>query len=177
MLCTQCQNVAVPETVLSGSDFAELVGWSCLVLPGWLYCYWRHWNRSKACPDCGSHALMRQSRASAARMSGLPPLPTVTRIRNETGPVRWPPPFRSPRTRLRDGTLGVLPALLALLSWLCGAMGWGSSNTVATVAGFALMASIAWVIHYGLRLARLEAKLSRCHAWDEQGRPLRIEPL
>jgi hypothetical protein len=177
MLCTQCNEVAVPDTVIPGSDFAELVGWSCLAVPGWLYCLWRHWNRSKACPNCGSQALMRQSRASAARMGQLSPMQTPLGIRNETGPVRWPAPFRFPRARLRNGTLGALPGSLALLSWLCGAMGWLSLSAIATVASVALLLSLAWVIHNGIRLARLESALARCHAWDEQGRSLRIEPL
>jgi hypothetical protein len=177
MLCTQCHEVAVPDTVISGSDFAELVGWSCLAVPGWIYCLWRHWNRSKACPSCGSQALMRQSRASLARMGQVLPPAAPTRIRNETGPVRWPAPFRYPLIRLRKGTLGALPGTLALLSWLCGAMGWLSFNAIAGVAGIALLLSLTWVIHNGIRLARLESVLSRCHAWDEQGRSLRIEPL
>ena len=175
MLCTECQAVTVPETVLSGSDFAELVAWSCLVVPGYLYCLWRHWNRAKACPSCGSHALMRQSKASRARL-GTPNVDALSvRVRNETGPVRWPAPLRAPRERLRNGLVGTVPPMLALLSWLCAAVGWLSLGALVVLAAVAFTCSLVWVIHHGLQLARLQVTLSRYGAWDEGGRALPIE--
>lgn len=177
MLCTQCQHIAVPETVLSGSDFAELVGWSCLALPGYLYCFWRHWNRAKACPRCGSHALMRQSRASRARIGSpvLPP-PSIP-IRNESGPVRWPAPLQAPRARLRNGFVGTIPSMLAIASCLFGAFGWLSPTVIATLIVLAFLSSAAWVVHQGLQLARLQTSSARCRAWDDRGKSLPIEPV
>ena len=176
MLCTHCHEVTVPETVLSGSDFAELVAWSCFALPGYLYCAWRHWNRVKARPECGSHALMRESRASRARNAAVED--AWDRVRNEDGPARWPRGLRSPRQRLRIGLLGALPAGLALLAWLCDALGWVSEPPwLVSVLGLGLSLSGLWVVANGLRVARLELAREPVAAWDHEGRALRIERL
>ena len=56
MLCTECRHMGEPDTVLEGSDRVELAGWCLLAVPGLLYCGWRHLNRFKVCPRCGSNA-------------------------------------------------------------------------------------------------------------------------
>ena len=73
MMCVDCGHVGVPDTLLPGSDFLELVLWSCLALPGLLYCGARHWLRMKACAQCGGASLLRESRAAALRPSASRP--------------------------------------------------------------------------------------------------------
>ena len=90
--------------------------------------------------------------------------------------MRWPGPFRAPRTRLRSGTLGSVPPTVALVAWLFGMAGWAPIGTVVTAIGLALLASLAWLILQGIQLTRSQV-VARCRAWDERGRALRIEPL
>ena len=162
MLCTQCYQISVPETVLSGSDFKELVAWCCLALPGFVYCSWRHWNRAKACPSCGSHVLMRESRASLARRDPQgQSLRIPTRIRSESDPVSWPDPFQTPRGRLRQGLSGALPATLALLALLCAAFDWLPPVEVASLGGLALAFATVWVVKHAVPIARLQQRNDR----------------
>ena len=67
MQCTSCLETADPETILDGSDLTEIVSWLCFVIPGWLYCYWRHSVRRKVCRFCGSGSLIREARAAQVR--------------------------------------------------------------------------------------------------------------
>jgi len=71
MLCTDCGRTAPAHTWIGGSDVLELVGWLCLVVPGLVYCWWRHACRRKVCAACGSSALVREARA--ARLPGATP--------------------------------------------------------------------------------------------------------
>jgi hypothetical protein len=72
MLCTACGRIDTPDTRVAGSDVLELVLWALLVVPGLVYCGWRHAQRSRICPHCGSAALMRESRASRQRSRAAP---------------------------------------------------------------------------------------------------------
>jgi hypothetical protein len=73
MLCTACGRTDAPDMRVAGSDLVELVLWVLLLVPGLLYCGWRHLQRSRVCPHCGSAALMRESRASRHRSLQAPP--------------------------------------------------------------------------------------------------------
>lgn len=179
MLCTDCGALAHPDTLLEGSDAVEMLGWLCFGIPGWLYCWWRHWLRIKVCPECGSQALVREARASAAtRVSWeSPDEPSTLRVANLAGPVRWPGALRSPRQRLRRGSL-------AVLFWLGVACTWGLavSGLLPAVAGMALTPTLAlvggsWLARETCRIARMHDSLQACRAWDARGRPLRIEVI
>jgi hypothetical protein len=168
----------VPETVLPGSDFVELVSWCCFGLPGLVYCALRHLNRYKACVRCGSVALMREARASAARrLPDAPPL-SGPRVRNVAGPVSWPPSLATPRVRLRKGAGGAI-----LLSFALAAFGLGLVDLVSPRLAFGVMlgatgATLLWLSRRILELACRPARsLERCQAWDDEGRTLRIEPV
>ena len=156
MLCTDCSRMAVPDTLLAGSDRLERVGWCLLGIPGWLYCAWRHWLRVKLCPDCGSDRLMREARA----LQGLP-VAGSSRTRSACGGALWPPPFDQARVRLRLGGLALLVGIAVL--------------PLAGLAGPAFtLVFAAWAWHV---LARaLRDRTPNCAAWDASGRRLRIDP-
>ena len=111
MLCTDCGTTARPDTRLEGSDLAEMLGWLCLALPGWLYCAGRHALRIKVCPRCGGRELVREARARAER-EALPAPGSLfgPRIENLHGPVRWPAP-------LLAALGGALTGAVALGAW------------------------------------------------------------
>lgn len=67
MLCTACGVMDSPNMLVTGSDRLEVLLWGFLLVPGLLYCWWRHLHRRRVCPHCGSAALMRESRASHQR--------------------------------------------------------------------------------------------------------------
>ncbi len=73
MLCTACGRTDSPDTLVAGSDLLELVLWGLLLVPGLLYCGWRHLHRRRVCSHCGGAALLRESRASRHRtLEGYP---------------------------------------------------------------------------------------------------------
>lgn len=174
MMCTLCFETAEPETVLEGSDIAEIFSWLCFALPGWLYCLWRHTLRSKVCPTCGGESLIREARAAQLRMavSSIPP-----RIRSASGAVRWPQSLANPRDRLLHG--GVAAALLGSLA--LGALFSGPSTlmigrgTLMIGPGTALLLVLcaAWTVFEIGRVIRMRAP--SCSAWDESGREFQIE--
>jgi hypothetical protein len=167
--------VAVPDTVLEGSDLVELLAWACLGIPGLLYCWWRHSTRIKVCSHCGSPELMRETRAMALRH---PPdaLPTSgPHIRNLSGRERWPRPLRPPRTRLWTGGVGALFVSVALAAWLLAALDFAERDTARTIVQASLLLGFAWLVHQIVRVSRVGAILRGCRAWDERGRLLRIE--
>jgi hypothetical protein len=176
MVCMDCFHVAVPDTVLEGSDLAELLAWACLGIPGLLYCWWRHLARIKVCPNCGGLELIREARAAAldhapaSRLSGGP------RISSLSGPVRWPRSLRTPRARMWSGG-GALLLLLGLTAWLLALFNLAASETVLAMGYAALFLGLAWLGHQVVRISRMRSPLLRCRAWDEDGRPLRIEPI
>jgi hypothetical protein len=67
MLCTRCGATDRPDTRIGGSDLLEIVGWALLLVPGALYCWWRHASRQKVCSHCGSAAVVREARAASER--------------------------------------------------------------------------------------------------------------
>lgn len=170
MLCTCCFETRRPDTVLEGSDLAEMLSWLCFALPGWLYCAWRHAIRTRVCAVCGSASLVRETRA-ASRRAGAPAEPT--RVRNAAGPIRWPHALEHPRDRLWHGGVAVVLVLgLALGSA-------ASAHQPPTIAwplvGGPAAAWGAWLLYQVARVLRSRA--AACWAWDERGHPLRIEAL
>jgi len=168
MLCIHCSYVGEPETLLGGSDVLELIGWCCLALPGLLYCAWRHSQRLKACHLCGSTALMRQTRAAAARNG--PQAAAESRVRSlGFFPVTWPRRLATPRARMRRGALPGLLSAGALAVAASGGVEWGSASaSPVTVA----LVHFGWCTFHAAGFVRPRPS---CAAWDETGRDLRIE--
>lgn len=176
MLCTDCGRTARPDTWLEGSDRLELAGWLLGVLPGLLYCWWRHETRRKACMCCGGFALVRESR-SARRRRPDPAFESPGRVRNASGFRRWPRPLRTPRERLRHGG-----AALSCLALSLAAFGLGLAPGAAGPAPWRLLplaaaASLAWTLSLAIRLWRSERTAVACEAWDAQGRRIPIQAL
>ena len=175
MMCTDCFRTAEADTVLEGSDLVEMLAWCCFAFPGLLYCWWRHALRIKVCAFCGSRELIREARAAAERAPRQAPPAGGPRVCNLSGPVRWPRALAAPRTRLRHGGVaaslvgsGLLCAALALLN--LAAAGAAIFAAHLTTAAFGM-----WLVYQTLRVAQMRATLPGCKAWDESGRPLRIE--
>lgn len=176
MLCTECLHVAEPDTVLHGSDRAELIGWCCFAVPGLVYCWWRHLCRYKVCPQCGSDALMRECRAAAARRLPQAPPAGGPCVRSLSGVgFAWPRSLGSTRVRLRHGVIGALLTVSGSLAWLLGALDVAppSQAQAAAIAGWLLFAT--WLVRQLQQIARLRSGAMACRAWDEHGRPLPIE--
>jgi hypothetical protein len=174
MLCTDCFHVAVPDTVLEGSDWAEAIAWCCFGVPGLLYCGWRHASRRKACPHCGSGELVREARAAAARH--LPEAPSVHGPRIlSLAPIRWPRALRTPRARLRVGGVVALLFCMPLLIRLLAAVDLAAPETAALMIQASLGLLVPWLGLQAFQAVRLGPDLAACRAWDERGRPLRIE--
>jgi hypothetical protein len=172
MMCTQCFETAEPETVLEGSDLAEMLSWLCFAVPGWLYCLWRHALRSKVCPTCGSESLIRESRAAQRRTAARSAAPL---IRSASGPIRWPLAFASPRERLLHG--GITTALIGSVGLGCLFTGPGLNApgmlSADSVTALSVGLCAGWLIFEIGRLIRTRAP--SCSAWDESGRELQIE--
>jgi len=174
MMCTLCFETAEPETVLEGSDLAEMLSWLCFAVPGWVYCLWRHALRSKVCPACGSESLIRESRAAQQRAAAPSAAP---RIRSTSGSVRWPHALASPRERLLHG--GITSALIGSVGlgcWFTGRGAWINSPgmlAASPVTALSMGLCAGWLIFEVGRLMRTRAP--SCSAWDESGRELQIE--
>lgn len=181
MMCTLCFETAEPETVLEGSDLAEMLSWLCFAVPGWLYCLWRHTLRSKVCPACGGESLIREARARQLRMVAPSASP---RIRSASGSVRWPHALASPRERLLHG--GITTALVVSAAfgcswtgpgaWLNGHAVWFSAPGTFAVSPFTALTvglCAGWLAFEIGRVLRMKAP--SCSAWDESGRQLQIE--
>jgi hypothetical protein len=161
MMCTQCFETAEPETVLEGSDLAEILSWLCFAVPGWLYCLWRHALRSRVCAACGGASLIREARAAQKRVAEASAPP---RVRSASGSVRWPPALARPRERLLHG--GIAAAFTA--STIVAA--WSSDPTILVAsAGLAT----GWLVFQIGRIVRTRGP--SCSAWDASGRELQIE--
>jgi hypothetical protein len=175
MLCVQCYEFAEPDTVLEGSDRIELVAWCCFLVPGLVYCAWRHLSRVKACPGCGSHVLMRESRAAAARRALRAEAEPEPRVR-QVGDFQWPPPLAAPRRRLRIGSRGALLVALASAAWLAAAVDPTPARHAAELATLCWLAVTVWLAR---QLQRLMSSRDGdgCAAWDDQGRSLHIERI
>jgi hypothetical protein len=176
MLCTDCFRVSIPGTLLHGSDVAEAVAWCFFALPGWVYCWWRHLNRIKVCPECGSRELMRETRAAAARNPWDDPSGDAL-ICNVSGQRFWPAPLSSPRSRLRSGIRGTLPPSAALIFGILGIAGVLTPESALALMGGCIALTAGWLISQGVRVTSLRAALERCRASDSRGRPLRIQIL
>lgn len=182
MMCTLCFETAEPETVLEGSDLAEIFSWLCFAVPGWLYCLWRHALRSKVCPACGGGSLIREARAAQLRVAA-PSIPP--RIRSASGSFRWPHGLASPRERLLHG--GITAALIGSLPlgqfWvgpgvvLIGPDCLLDPGAIAIGAGTASLLGLfaGWLVFEFGRVMRMRAP--SCSAWDETGREFQIEVI
>jgi hypothetical protein len=175
MLCMQCYELDEPDTVLDGSDRAEFTAWCCFLVPGLLYCAWRHLSRVKACPRCGSHALMRESRAAAARRSLRDEVQAEPRFRHRAD-FQWPRPLASPRRRLRIGGLGALLVVVASASWLAAVADPTPARHALEVATLCWLAVSLWLARQFQRLV-VGRHDAGCAAWDERGRRLNIERI
>jgi hypothetical protein len=176
MLCTDCFRVAVPDTVLEGSDRVEALAWCCFGVPGLLYCGWRHASRTKSCPHCGSGELVREARAAAAR--SLPEAPSAYGPRILAfSPIRWPSALRTPRARLRIGSVVALLFSLPAVIRLLAAVDLAAPETAALVIHASMGLLVPWLGLQALHFARLRPDLAACRAWDDRGRPLRIEQV
>jgi hypothetical protein len=178
MLCTDCLHVGTPDTLLPGSDRIELVAWACFALPGLLYCWWRHLGRRKICPICGSGDLMRESRASAARQAPQAPPPGGPRVLTSPGcALPWPAALRSPRGRLRTGSVAALASAFALAAWLLASLDPTPAAAMRQAAAFGSLLSASWIGWQVRQIARVRSRWLACEAWDEDGRRLHIEPF
>jgi hypothetical protein len=176
MMCTECFHVAVPDTVLDGSDFVELLAWACFAFPGLLYCWWRHVNRIKVCPDCRGTELLRESRASAARRPPDAAPSHGQRIRNAAGPVRWPAALANPRERLRSGSVSAFLLVASLLAWTLGMLDLAPADKAFAVLCASALLCATWIVHQGVQIARRRPSVAQqCRAWDQNGRTLHIE--
>jgi hypothetical protein len=175
MMCTDCFRTAHADTVLEGSDLVEMFGWCCFVVPGLLYCWWRHALRVKVCAFCGGRELVREARAAAERAPRQAPPSGGPRVRNMSGPVRWPRALATPRERLRHG--GVAASLVGALlgSAALAVLDLAArSGAVAAVHAIAVLGG-AWITYQVVRVSQMRAAVLGCKAWDQSGRPLRIE--
>jgi len=149
-----------------------MLGWLCLVIPGWLYCASRHLLRSKACARCGGMSLMRESRAATRRHRE--DWGAETSIINLNGPVHWPRALVKPRERLRRGSVG---ALLATAAFACGlhAVLRPGSELAMLAADVLSVLGVSWLLHGLITVVWMHLSKPRCRAWRADGRPLRIE--
>jgi hypothetical protein len=175
MMCTDCFRTAEADTVLEGSDLVEMLAWCCFALPGLFYCWWRHALRIKVCAFCGSGELIREARAAARRAPRQVPPAGGPRLRNLSGPVRWPRALAAPRDRLRHG--GVAATLVgSFLASSALAVLDLAAREGAVVAVYAIAAACSvWIVYQVVRVSQMRATLPGCKAWDQSGRPLRIE--
>lgn len=176
MICTDCFHVGEPETVLAGSDRLEILGWCLFALPGLIYCWWRHAGRSKICAACGGGALMRESRAAAARRGPVASSGSG-RFHSDHGAFLWPGTLVSPRVRLRSGSVAAALSLVAAVAWILGLLEPGPSTTAQVVARGGWLLCAGWIAFQAALLVRERSFAAGCRAWDEQGRPLRLERL
>lgn len=171
MLCMDCGETAHPDSLIAGSDRLEMLLWLCFALPGWLYSGWRHLTRTKACSACGGRELMRECHAAASRRPPEAPRVPYAAIRVAGGAL-WPRELACPRRRLELGAPGALLWLVLLVAWSAvglGAAPWFGALPISTVL------CALWLVVHALRVVQLKGAVSRCRAWDAEGRPLRIE--
>jgi len=173
MLCTACNETTEPDTVIEGSDLIEMLGWLCFAIPGWLYCWWRHSARLKVCAHCGSNSLIREARAAQARRPRVEPR-VAHRVRNSSGPERWPRALATPRARLRHGGIGALLVAGLIFCGMLSAIPEAPGSAMGAAISFGTLSAI-WLIVETVRIVRLQP--SRCAAWDAAGRSLTIEWL
>ena len=176
MVCADCFHVAVPDTVLEGSDLVELLAWACFGVPGLLYCWWRHLARIKICPNCGHRELIREARATALGQAPTAPPSSGPRIHSLSGALCWPSSLRTPRARLRSGGTALLLSL-GLAAWLLAVLDLPALESVQVMAYASSLLGLAWLGHQIVQLSRMRSPALRCRAWDEDGRSLRIEPI
>lgn len=53
-ICTICETIDSPKTVVQGSFFLEVALWLTFIVPGVIYSIWRMTSHKKVCRCCGS---------------------------------------------------------------------------------------------------------------------------
>jgi hypothetical protein len=177
MLCTDCFVTTEPDTVLEGSDLLELLGWCCLAVPGLLYCWWRHALRIKVCPCCGSSELVREARAAQQRGQCQAPRADGPVVHSLCDPLRWPRALATPRDRLRHGGVAALLTALLCANAVVATASTGSVNAATAIASGAAAVLAGWIAYQVVRVSQLRTSLPSYRAWDQYGRPLRIERI
>ena len=162
-----CLHLGVPDVRIEGSDLAELLAWSCFALPGLLYAAWRHADRYRVCTECRSARLVYEPRAAARRRPLGADGPDGPRILTEPSRVVWPRALRTPGQRVRRG--GVAASLLGRVL---------ATQLFDAPPQLSLASALAGASGLGFQLreiSRTRRALPACAAWDQNGRPLRIE--
>jgi hypothetical protein len=175
MMCTDCYRTAEADTVLEGSDLAEIVAWCFFAIPGLLYCWWRHALRIKVCPFCGSGDLVREARAAAAREPRQAPLATGPRVCSLDGSERWPRALAAPRDRLRHGGIAASLVGAFALTTALALLDLAPRDAAIATAYATAVACGLWIVYQLVRVSQMRASVPGCKAWDRYGRPLRIE--
>ncbi len=124
MMCTECFHTGEPDTIIEGSDRKELLLWLAGIVPGIVYCYWRHSNRLKVCAECSSGELIREARTAerkrvAAEALSPPTEPALPRLFVSERPGLLSRLSGTPRNRLawsRHAGMGVAGSLVVLFA-------------------------------------------------------------
>jgi len=175
MYCTSCTRTAIADTLLPGSDRIEMLCWCAFAVPGFVYCWWRHWLREKRCAHCGSEALVRESRAAAARAGGFDV--EASRITDASGRLHFPRALVAPRERLRRGAAAVALGFAALVFAAAQSLGWLDPRAAVGLAHACAAGTFGWLAVQCVRVTRFRGERGRCRAWDAAGNPLPIERL
>jgi len=120
---------------------------------------------------------VREARAARQRGTCQAPRADGPIVRSLCGSLRWPRALATPRDRLRHGGVAALLTALLLANALAATAGAASVNTAAAIAVGAAGMLVGWIGYQGVRVAQLQTRLPGCRAWDEHGRPLRIERI
>jgi hypothetical protein len=78
---------------------------------------------------------------------------------------------------MRHGGAGASLVCMLLLSWTLGILKLLDASAAATVTYGATLLCGAWMFQQIARVSKLRSTLPGCQAWDERGRPIRIELL
>lgn len=174
MLCLGCRYLGEPETLLQGSDRRELAGWICGVLPGFLYCAWRHFLRAKVCAHCGGSELMREAAHAAANR----PAQAAGRARIRSarpGDVLWPTAIRMPRARIAMGWR--LSSGLSVFTVALGATSQNPASSAWLVVLTLWLALVGWFSFRARPLTHTPHVPASVSAWDDTGRRLYLEQI
>lgn len=57
-MCVTCGSEVKPKTRVPGSFIMEVLLWILLIVPGFIYSFWRLTNIEKVCSVCGANTLV-----------------------------------------------------------------------------------------------------------------------
>ena len=77
--CLQCGHEGVPQRIMPGSIFMEIILWLMFLIPGLIYSAWRHIAVYDGCALCKSKGLIPISSPRAAQLRG-PDAPSVNEL-------------------------------------------------------------------------------------------------